>query len=142
MAEKAFREVRLVLPMEPNKEVEASETASELAASIDMHPDKIDEVRMAVLEACINAFEHSHSKSARLRLEFVPTAEALTVTVSDQGHGFDVETALEKVKKRRESGDMRRGWGLELIGEFMDDVRIDSSPDGTTMTLVKRRQSA
>ena len=90
----------------------------------------------------INAFEHSHSKTARLRLEFVPTPAALTVTVSDRGHGFDVKTALAKVRQRRESGDMRRGWGLELIGEFMDDVRIDSGPGGTTLTLVKRRHNA
>ncbi|MBT4096552.1 MAG: hypothetical protein HOM68_20885 [Gemmatimonadetes bacterium] len=60
------------------------------------------------------------------------------MTVSE-GHGFDVDAALQIVRDRRETGDMRRGWGLELIGEFMDDVRIHSGPGGTTLTLIKRR---
>jgi PAS domain S-box-containing protein len=132
--------VALDVPMLQNMEVVVSHMAEAFGRYIGMDTDSIDEVRAALVEACINAFEHSHSKSARLRLEFVPTPEALTVTISDQGHGFDVQTALKQVRERRESGDMRRGWGLELVGEFMDDVRIESGPGGTTLTLVKRRR--
>lgn len=134
--------VALDVPMLQSMEVVVSHMAEAFGRYIGMDADSIDEVRAALVEACINAFEHSHSKSARLRLEFVPTPEALTVTISDQGHGFDVRTALKQVRERRESGVMRRGWGLELIGEFMDDVRIESGPGGTTLTLVKRRQNA
>ncbi|MFC1527065.1 ATP-binding protein [Candidatus Latescibacterota bacterium] len=36
-------------------------------------------------------------------------------------------------------GDLKRGWGLELMGQFMDDVRIESGPEGTTLTMTKRR---
>ena len=134
--------VALDVPMLQNMEVVVSQMAVAFGDYIGMDKDSMDEVRAALVETCINAFEHSHSKTARLRLEFVPTPAALTVTVSDRGHGFDVKTALAKVRQRRESGDMRRGWGLELIGEFMDDVRIDSGPGGTTLTLVKRRHNA
>lgn len=136
-------ETRVVLdvPMLRNMEVVVSQMAEAFGQFIDMDADSIDEVRTVLVETCINAFEHSQSNSARLRVEFVPTAQALTITVSDQGHGFDVATALKKVQDRRATGEMKRGWGLELIGEFMDDVHIDSSPGGTTLTLVKRRQN-
>ena len=56
-----LREVKLTLPMAPDMEVVASQAASSLAAFIGMSPDRVDEVRLAVVEACINAFEHSHS---------------------------------------------------------------------------------
>src|ERR1700720_1946513 len=39
----------------------AGRTATAVAESMKMSPDRIDEVRMAVVEACINALEHSHS---------------------------------------------------------------------------------
>lgn len=134
--------VALDVPMMQNMEIVVSQMAEAFGQFIGMDPDGIDEIRAALVETCINAFEHSQSKTARLRVEFVATDMALTITVSDQGHGFDVDAALQKVKARRDAGDMRRGWGLELIGEFMDDVRIDSGPGGTTLTLVKRRPGA
>ena len=65
--------------------------------------------------------------------------EELTVVMTDREHGFDVSEAVSKVKKRRARGDQRRGWGLELIGTFMDEVEIESGQDGTILTLVKYR---
>jgi hypothetical protein len=52
----ALREVTLVLPMAPDMELVASQAASALAGFVGMSPDRVDEVRMAVVEACINAF--------------------------------------------------------------------------------------
>jgi anti-sigma regulatory factor (Ser/Thr protein kinase) len=60
MAEAILREVTLALPMAPDMELEASKTAAAIAESIRMSPDRIDEVRQALIEACINALEHSY----------------------------------------------------------------------------------
>tara|TARA_Y100001960_G_C14250572_1_gene622659 strand:+ start:304 stop:582 length:279 start_codon:yes stop_codon:yes gene_type:complete len=92
-----------------------------------------------VIEACINAFEHSQSKDQLLHVDFSIGEEEFTMVMSDRGHGFDVSEAISKVKERRGRGDQRRGWGLELIGKFMDKVEIESGQDGTTLTLVKYR---
>lgn len=132
--------VALDVPMTTNMEVVVSRTARAVGENLGLAADVIDEIIAALVEACINAFEHSKSKSARLRLEFVPSPEALTIVVSDQGHGFDVADALSRIRARRERGEMRRGWGLELIGEFMDDMHIESGPEGTTLTLIKNRE--
>ena len=54
-----MQQVRLTLPMIPNMELTASKTACAMGEQIGLSADKIDEVQMAVVEACINAFEHS-----------------------------------------------------------------------------------
>ncbi len=131
--------IDLSIPMEPSMELTASKTAESVAEFMGLDPGKTEEVKLSVIEACINAFEHSQSKDQRLKVDFSVGEKELTVVMSDRGHGFDVSTALAKVRKRRASGEMRRGWGLELIGRFMDEVDIESGQDGTTLTLVKYR---
>ena len=62
-----LREVTLTLPMLPDMEIAASKTATAMAEFMEMSSDKIDEVRMAVVEACINSFEHSRADDRTCR---------------------------------------------------------------------------
>ena len=131
--------IDLSIPMEPSMELTVSKTAESVTEFMGFDADKTEEVKLAVIEACINAFEHSQSKDKRLAVDFTIGADELTVVMSDRGHGFDVSATLERVRDRRARGEMRRGWGLKLMGEYMDEVDIDSGRDGTTLTLVKYR---
>ncbi|MDX1632497.1 MAG: ATP-binding protein [Thermoanaerobaculia bacterium] len=144
MATKLFREVELVLPMEPNREIEAGETASELAASVGMHPDRIDELRMAVHEACINAFEHSLAPDEKvyltMRILGEDRPEVLRVTVRDMGVGFSPEIVDGTIPPKRE-GPRKRGWGLTIIRNLMDDVEIQSNAGGTVVVMEKEIES-
>ena len=63
-----MQQVRLTLPMIPNMELTASKTACAMGEQIGLSPDKIDEVQMAVVEACINAFEHSGSSEREVHV--------------------------------------------------------------------------
>ena len=131
--------VDLSVPMIADMELTVSRTAEAVAEFMGMPDEKIQEIRLALVEACINSFEHSQSKDRRLQVDFAVSERDLTIAISDRGHGFDVKQAVEKMKARRERGDMKRGWGLELMGELMDEVDIDSDADGTILTLVKYR---
>jgi len=141
-----LREVTLTLPMVPDMEIEASRTATAMAESIAMSPDKIDEVRMAVVEACINAFEHSRSPDRNVYMTFevlgASGPESLRITVRDSGVGFAPE-AIEKpdIQAKLKAGrtGRRRGWGLEIIRGLMDDVEIHSGEDGTKIVMCKAR---
>jgi serine/threonine-protein kinase RsbW len=138
-----LREVTLTLPMAPDMEVAASKTATALAEFMRMSPEKIDEVRLAVVEACINAFEHSHAKDHKVHITFAVIGERepekLEIRVADQGVGFRPERVeppriAEKLKAAR-----KRGWGLKIIEGLMDEVEIDSNLDGTTVVMRKLR---
>lgn len=138
-----MKKVTLALPMVPEMEIEASATAMKIAEDMRMSPDRIDEVRMAVVEACINALEHSRSSEKKVLVTFEVLGgqdpEKLRITVRDTGIGFspeDIEepTIQEKLKSRR-----KRGWGLKIIRGLMDEVEIDSGSEGTTVVMSKMR---
>ena len=90
-----LREVTLTLPMVPDMEIEASRTATAMAESIAMSPDKIDEVRMAVVEACINAFEHSRSPDRNVYVTF----EVLGAPSRAELDALDEEGRRRKVRQ-------------------------------------------
>jgi serine/threonine-protein kinase RsbW len=138
-----LREVTLTLPMVPDMEIEASRTATAMAESIAMTPDKIDEVRMAVVEACINAFEHSRSSDRNVYVTFevlgAAGPESLRITVRDGGVGFAPEAIEEPDIQAKLKAERKRGWGLKIIRGLMDEVEIRSGHDGTTIVMCKSR---
>jgi len=138
-----LREVKLTLPMAPDMEVVASQAASSLAAFIGMSPDRVDEVRLAVVEACINAFEHSQSAERKVELTFCLIGDrepdCLEIRVHDRGVGFELNDVEEPKIEAKLKGSRKRGWGLKIIQGLMDEVRILSGANGTTVVMSKSR---
>lgn len=137
-----MQEVTLTLPMLPDMELTASKTASALGEQIRMSPDKIDEVTMAVVEACINAFEHSEASDRKVVIEFLvlgtegePTG--LQIRVRDSGVGFDSSDLPHR--KPKANLPQKRGHGLRIIDGLMDEVAIETGAEGTVVTMRKMR---
>ena len=137
MSEGVLREVTLALPMVPEMELEASKTAAAIAESIRMNPDRIDEVRMAVVEACINALEYSQAPEVFVTFQVLgeEDPEKLRILVQDNGVGFDPENPGRREKPGRPPG----GYGLKIIRGLMDEVEIRSGVGGTTVVMSKQR---
>ena len=55
---------------------------------MNLSEEKSAEVSMALIEACINAFEHSETKED-IYIHFIISDENLTIKVIDKGVGFD-----------------------------------------------------
>ena len=144
MAEGVLREVTLALPMVPEMEIEASKTAAAIAESIRMSPDRIDEVRLAVVEACINALEHSKAVDREVYVTFqvvgeVGDPEKLRIMVRDNGVGFAPEVLQEPAAEGSSSPLRRRRHGLRIMRGLMDEVEIVSGSEGTTVVMSKMR---
>jgi serine/threonine-protein kinase RsbW len=139
--EAVMREVTLALPMVPDMEIEASKTATAIAESMRMTPDRIDEVRMAVVEACINALEHSRAKDREIYVTFqvLGDAEKLRILVRDTGVGFSPGEIEEPSIDAKIKAINKRGWGLKIIRGLMDEVEIHSGSEGTTVVMSKLR---
>ncbi len=141
MASFASQEVSLTLPILPNMEMTASKTATSMAESMGMSADKIDEVRMAVVEACINAFEHSRAEDGRVYITFevVGTSDAqkLQITIEDTGVGFEPEEIEAPRIEDKLKAARKRGWGIQIIKGLMDEVEISSGSGGTTVVMRK-----
>lgn len=144
MADPAIlKEVTLILRMSPDMEIEACEKACAIAQHMRMSPDKIDEVRMAVIETCINALEHSKAKDRQINLQFRVLGgkepEKLQITIHDSGVGFDPKKLVEPNIAEKLKARSKRGWGLKIIEGLMDEVNIHSGADGTTVVMSKVR---
>ena len=130
--------IDLQIPIFPEMELTATQTAEAVARFMKLDPDKIEEVKLALIEACINAFEHSQSQEGRIGINFAIGEDQLTIQISDQGQGFDLKMVQEELRQRHEQGK-RRGWGLAIMKGLMDEVQIESTAQGTTITMIKRR---
>jgi serine/threonine-protein kinase RsbW len=140
------REVHLTIPIAPEMEIAAMAQVAALGEWMEMGRDKIDEVKMAVAEACINAFEHSQTPDRKVDIEFRIGTDGedaarpyLEVDVTDAGRGFDpsrLETPELSAKLR---SSRKRGWGIKIIESLMDDVRIESGTSGTRIIMRKYR---
>jgi serine/threonine-protein kinase RsbW len=130
--------VDLSIPMLPDMELTAITVAESLGVFIGLDTNKIDEVKMALIEACINAFEHSKSPERRINLNFQITDRGMTISINDGGDGFDLDEAMARIKEKRNKGE-KRGWGLTLMSELMDEVEVDTSTIGTLVTMTKYR---
>ncbi|MEM6455309.1 MAG: ATP-binding protein [Acidobacteriota bacterium] len=138
------RHITLTLPMAADMELTASKTACALGEHIRMSADKVDEVRMAVVEACINAFEHSKAENEQVRIDFrvlgdESEPDGLEIAVRDSGVGFMPDQVAEPAIEEKLKSNRKRGWGLKIIGGLMDEVNIESDEHGTVVTMRKMR---
>lgn len=135
----------MTIPVAPEMEIAATAQVSALGEWMEMGRDKIDEVKMAVVEACINAFEHSATPDRKVELAFRVGAEEdgrgayLEVDVTDAGHGFDPTRLKTPEIAAALRSSRKRGWGIKIIESLMDDVRIESGEHGTRIIMRKYR---
>ena len=130
--------VELTIPVLPDMELLATQTSAAVAKHMNLDDEKTAEINMALSEACINAFEHSESKS-EIEIHFKISEDSLIIQVTDSGKGFDKSKVDIPNIEEKISSEYKRGWGLKLIEELMDTVKFDSSKDGTTVTMTKNK---
>lgn len=133
------KDIYITVPMIMDMELAVSKTAEALALMSHFSSDQVDEIRHAVIEACINAMEHSDSPDRKIYLRFSVFDDRMEIRVRDRGHGFDIR-CVEKPDLRRklETGSRKRGWGLMLINNLMDDVKIEKEDPGISVIMTKQ----
>jgi serine/threonine-protein kinase RsbW len=136
-------EVVLHLPVVPNVELVAAKAVETLGRALGMHQTRVEAASVAMVEACLNAMEHGGGPVVvRLRGEDHDAKPSLVIEVEDQGEGFDPDRAPQNSPSRILGCASKRGWGLTLIRELMDEVQIQSSPGRTVVTMRKYVESA
>ena len=89
MNAKSPPKVELTIPIIHDMELAATKTAEVVAKHMGLSEEKTAEISMAIIEATINAFEHSESKRTNVHIHFVIQGDTLIITVTDHGKGFD-----------------------------------------------------
>jgi len=132
--------VELKLPILKDMELVATHTSDVVAKHMNLPEEKSAEISMALIEACINAFEHSETKED-IYIHFIISDENLTIKVIDKGVGFDASSIELPNIDKKITDERKRGWGLMLIKELMDKVDYESDNTGTTLTMTKNKET-
>lgn len=134
-----LKEFEMTLPMKARAELVAAATAGEIATEMGFDEDSMSGIKMAVIEACINAFEHSRLKFGSVRVRFVAGEDGLAVYVENSGRVFDRMCLSEGyVSRSFQSKGRRRGWGMEMMKGLMDSVTFEKIKGGTRLVMVKK----
>lgn len=111
--------------------------AAELAPSLE--PSRIDDLRVAVSEATTNAIQaHIRSGCTRpVRVSCRCSDGQVTVTVRDEGPGFDADALPEMPPPESEARLSREsGMGISIIRTLADESHFRSGPHGTEVSLI------
>ena len=140
MSKQTKSEVVLTIPMHPSMELVAAQTGSLLAEANGFDEKCMEEIQLAIIETCINAFEHSKSDDQRVRIKFIIKDNELELKITDRGVGFQLDADELPPEGESQSRELRkRGWGLELIRNMMDNLYVESNKTETTITMVKKK---
>ena len=133
------------LANEKDSELEACELLDFYARKCGFDTETIDEMRLAFIEAIINAKEHAPKEPENPNKEKIDITlsynnDNLSIKVRDYGKGFDPNQVEKPDIKKKLKSSYKRGWGLMLMERLMDGAEITSfPPSGTLIHLVKKR---
>ena len=137
-------EFEMVIPMGAETELIAASTVEQIARRNDFRPEAINQIKTALIEACINAMEHSLSPDRKIYQRIRMESDRLVVTVSSRGVVPPVANSSYAANgdgsgEDREASEAtgRRGWGLTLIRSLMDEVEFERVDDGTRLRMTK-----
>jgi anti-sigma regulatory factor (Ser/Thr protein kinase) len=112
-------DVRLTLPARPENVAVIRHVLGAFAEALQLPADVVEDMRLAVTEACTNVVRHAYHEGDAGPIDVVirPDGEHLDLIVSDRGHGMGA------------SPDIRGpGLGLPLIAALADEVDLRHEP--------------
>ena len=107
-------------------------TTSGIANKVGFCLDDIEDLKVAISEACTNAIKHSLED--RFTIIYTMIENGLTIEIIDNGKGYvSKEVSEPDLDNLKESG-----MGLFIIESLMDEVKIESKEgNGTSIKMTK-----
>ncbi len=128
--DKPSSSIELRLPSRLGYEKVAMHTAASVAQLMGFSDERVDDLKTAVAEACINAIEHGNKLDDSLSVGVILSmdADSLEVKVTDTGEGPQGMTETPDIDKKMLGEEDARGMGMFLIQALVDEAEWVSSP--------------
>ena len=139
MSEPKANSIELRVPSILGYEKVAMGTAASFAVLMGFSEERVEDLKTAVAEACINAMEHGNKLDDSLTIGVVLTIteDSLEVKVSDNGEGPHGTTAAPDIDKKMLGEEEARGMGMFLIQALVDEVEwVSTPPSGSYARMV------
>jgi serine/threonine-protein kinase RsbW len=137
LIERAFRKVldeqtvQIDLPNQLGYERVAMGAAAAFAESIGFLPERVEDLKTAVAEACINAVRHGNQdrQNTRVIVKMSFREGILAISVFDEGSGFESLPKDPDIVRIMDNLDPPVGFGIFLMKKLMDEVEFKKLPD-------------
>ncbi len=134
------RVIELKIPGELGYERVAREAVATVARRMGFSPERIEELKTAVDEACTNAIRHGGQADARMKVVVVLTADEtkLDILVKDPGLGDSPpsEVVAPDIQAQIEGRDPKGGLGLWLIRQMVDEAYFVEDEGGNQFRMI------
>lgn len=112
-------------------------TASGIANRMKFTHEDIEDIKIAVSEACTNAVQYAYGDQlGQIELNFIIHNDNLEIRVKDNGKGFDVNATPDT--KLTDPDKVGLGLGIVFMRSLMDRVdHYSNNGQGTEVVMVK-----
>jgi serine phosphatase RsbU (regulator of sigma subunit)/anti-sigma regulatory factor (Ser/Thr protein kinase) len=124
---------------EAGNERVAMERVGEAAAGLGLNGARLEQLKTAVAEATMNAMEHGnhYQVDVPVAIEVCASEGAVHVSITDRGGGRPIpETEAPDLEAKLAGLQTPRGWGLFLIKNLVDDMRVTGNDTRHTIELI------
>lgn len=125
----------LEIESNPNNLIIVEEFVNYFAVELGLNEEIINGLLLSVTEATTNAIIHGNKNNSLKLVRIFVTVEnsILTIKIKDEGHGFDPSKVPDPTNPENLLKDSGRG--LYLMRVYMDEMKINVTPEGTETIL-------
>jgi serine/threonine-protein kinase RsbW len=107
----------------------------EALSGLKISTDKYNNILLALTEAVNNAIIHGNKNDIKkeIDLEFVITDEYIKIIVTDEGEGFDPDKVPDPTLPENLLSE--HGRGIFIMKHFVDEIKVEKSPKGSSLIL-------
>ena len=131
--------IEVNLPSKVGYERVAMASSATLARMGGLPPARIEDLKSAVAEACINAMQHGNKwrPEARVVVNMNLREDTFVVSVMDQGDGVPEIPEYPGIVKIIEENVAPRGLGVFMIEQLVDEVKFNQMSDGGHLMIME-----
>lgn len=123
--------IEILLPSQLGYEKVALSTAASVAKLMGFTEDRVEDLKTALAEACINAIEHGNKLilDSKIGVEMSVNPDTLEVRVIDEGTVGIQRPDAPDIDRKMHGEEETRGMGMFLIRALVDEAEwVPSSP--------------
>ena len=131
--------IEVNLPSKMGYERVAMECSAAFAKIAGLVAERIEDLKSAVAEACINAMQHGNKwrPEARVVVNMNLRDDSFVVSVMDQGDGVPEIPEYPGITRIIEENVSPRGLGVFMIQHLVDEVKFNQMADGGHLVIME-----
>jgi len=127
----------LTVPLAPQAELVVVKSLEQIGRNLNISEETIGQLQMAVIEACINAIEHTRGGDRRMYVTIRALPERMEVIIESPGQEFVQAETGEPFRGIGIQEGPPRGHGVRMMKQFADEVKFEKGSRGTKVILGK-----